>query len=85
VIGAAHHIEAERLLERASSTLASWRDRGAEMSVGGFNVSGVDMSDHLALGVLWGKSNAGPEGNARANLLLQHLLDAAAVGELRRR
>lgn len=31
-----------------------------------------------ALGVLWGKSNAG----GRPNLLLQHLLDAAAVGEL---
>ncbi|MEU4779006.1 CRISPR-associated helicase Cas3' [Micromonospora sp. NPDC023633] len=31
-----------------------------------------------ALAVLWGKSNAG----GRANLLLQHLLDSAAVGEL---
>ncbi|GLY68779.1 CRISPR-associated helicase Cas3' [Amycolatopsis taiwanensis] len=31
-----------------------------------------------ALGVLWGKSDA----NGRPNLLLQHLLDTAAVGEL---
>ncbi|MFI0796878.1 CRISPR-associated helicase Cas3' [Micromonospora rubida] len=35
-------------------------------------------SDHAALAVLWGKSNAG----GQPNLLLQHLLDAAAVGEL---
>jgi CRISPR-associated endonuclease/helicase Cas3 len=37
---------------------------------------------HPGLGVLWGKSKAGPEGDCRVNLLLQHLLDTAAVGEL---
>src|SRR5215475_241812 len=35
-------------------------------------------ADHPALGVLWGKSNA----QGSVSLLLQHLLDAAAVGEL---
>lgn len=35
-----------------------------------------------SLSVLWGKSKAGPDGNRRVNLLLQHLLDTAAVGEL---
>lgn len=32
--------------------------------------------------MLWGKSKAGPDGDCRVNLLLQHLLDTAAVGEL---
>ena len=32
--------------------------------------------------MLWGKSKAGPDGNCKVNLLLQHLLDTAAVGEL---
>lgn len=35
-----------------------------------------------SLNVLWGKSKAGPAGGYRVNLLLQHLLDTAAVGEL---
>jgi CRISPR-associated endonuclease/helicase Cas3 len=35
-----------------------------------------------ALSVLWGKSKAGPCGASRVNLLVQHLLDTAAVGEL---
>jgi hypothetical protein len=41
-------------------------------------VAAVDVSGELALGVLWGKSNAG----GSMHLLLQHLFDAAAVAEL---
>lgn len=54
------------------------------MKVGGFGyVAGMvsmtpDVSDDHAFGVLWGKSNA----NNSVNLLLQHLLDTAAVAEL---
>lgn len=38
----------------------------------------VDVPSHPGLQVLWGKSSAG----GRVNLLVQHLLDTAAVGEL---
>ncbi|MET8153761.1 CRISPR-associated helicase Cas3' [Actinoplanes sp. NPDC049668] len=34
------------------------------------------------VGVFWGKSKAGPAGSSRPNLLIQHLLDTAAVAEL---
>jgi CRISPR-associated endonuclease Cas3-HD len=39
-----------------------------------------DVPDDRALGVLWGKSDAG----GSMNLLLQHLFDTAAVAELMR-
>lgn len=42
----------------------------------------VGVDRHSALSVLWGKSKAGASNDARPNLLIQHLLDAAAVGEL---
>ena len=45
-------------------------------------VSVMSLGRIPAVGVLWGKSKAGPVGAAGPNLLIQHLFDAAAVAEL---